>query len=66
MNETCLCEELDMNIANPFLLCVTGTCPVKDTLCTRLATHLHSPWLTFNQTSKTSRSRPANTPNLPI
>lgn len=35
MNETCLCEELDLNQANPFLLCVADTCAVKDTLSTK-------------------------------
>lgn len=34
MNETCLCEELDLNQANPFLFCVSDTCAVKDTLST--------------------------------
>lgn len=35
MNATCLCEELDLNQANPFLLCVADTCAVKDTLSTK-------------------------------
>lgn len=65
MNDTCICQEMDLTEANPFLVCVAGTCPIKDILGTKLVVKSHSPWLTGIQGSRTSQSRYANTPSLP-
>lgn len=46
MNETCLCGEMDLNTANPFLLCVAEDCAVKDGLSKKVVPNLLFAWLT--------------------
>lgn len=65
MNETCLCGEMDLNTANPFLLCVAEDCTVKEGLSTKVIPNLLSAWLTHTQGSRISQAPLANTPSLP-